>query len=144
MRALDKDKGGGVSVEELVVWWRGRVVREHLDAHAASDNTADVDSASAADVVRPDPSLSSAERLQQLRTWAEDSGPTSVRVLSFVAGLGLCVCAAITAVIADIFVRFDLQKIIVDSLLLLGGLLVVILEGPTHAHVARCLCPTSI
>jgi hypothetical protein len=80
------------------------------------------------------------------------TGPTSVRVLSFFAGVLLCVCAVLCAVIGDVFRcvlrpenlfdltsrkqrtvadrNFNLIKIIVDGLLFLGGLIIIVLDGP--------------
>ena len=69
-------------------------------------------------------------RLRSVKSWADGTGNTSVRVLSFLAGLGLSVVSAVCATIGDVFVHFNLLKVLVDGLLFLGGLLIVVMDGP--------------
>ena len=75
-------------------------------------------------------SVSATANLRQLRQWAVGTGPTSVRVLSFFAGLMLCVTAVVCALIGDIFRNFNLLKMIIDGLLFVGGGLVIAMDGP--------------
>lgn len=72
----------------------------------------------------------SVDQMKRLRTWAIGTGPTSVRVLSVFSGVLLCTVSVFVAVIGNIFRSFNLLKIIVDGLLLAGGLLVIVIDGP--------------
>ncbi len=72
----------------------------------------------------------SADKLKRLKTWAVGTGPTSIRVLSVLSGLLLCTVSVFVAVIGNVFRSFNLLKIIVDGLLLVGGLLIIVIDGP--------------
>ena len=72
----------------------------------------------------------SADSLRRLKTWAVGTGPTSVRVLSFFSGVMLCTVAVFNAVVGNIFINFNLLKVIVDGLLFAGGLLIIVIDGP--------------
>ena len=150
LRELDSDLSGTVSLEELVAWWEQRLVEEVLVAEDIAAESAGQDASKlsvtdsqgeglaaptshSADVavaaIRAGKASAEA-RLRSVKSWADGTGNTSVRVLSFLAGLGLCVVSAVCATIGDVFVHFNLLKVMVDGLLFLGGLLIAVMDGP--------------
>ena len=121
LRELDSDASGTVSLDELLSWWARKKTEETLAVHEAVVSEAP---APAPKQVPPSPApvqaakphsgyqllsdarnlaASSAETFRKLRSWAVGTGPMSVRVLSFFAGVLLCVCAVLCAVIGDVF-----------------------------------------
>ena len=70
------------------------------------------------------------ESLLRVKAWAVGTGPLSVRVLSCVTGVLLCAVAIGTAIVGNIFRSFNLLKIMVDTLLFCGGVLVIAMDGP--------------
>lgn len=144
MRELDKDLSGTVSVDELVQWWGERRLTAALVAEDMVMNSTSSDTSSATAKSRnrgaestsdtaaafQEGITSAEETLRNVKSWADGIGNTSVRGLSFFSGVGLCTVSAVCAVIGDVFVHFNLLKILVDSLLFLGGLVIVVMDGP--------------